>query len=220
MDATGHRTDLGIVSAAGIRCLIADDHPAVLQAMSGLLSDDGISVVASGRDGAEAAAKIQELLPSVAVVDIRMPGLSGVEVARAAAESSPATAVILYTGFAEQALLFDALDAGARGFVLKEAPLEELERAVQIVAAGGVYVDPVLAGLITSGEATRGLKQLTERERDVLRLLADGLRNEEIGESLHISVDTVRTHMRKAMKKLDADTRTQAVATALRQSLL
>jgi DNA-binding NarL/FixJ family response regulator len=127
--------------------------------------------------------------------------------------------VILYTGYGDRALLTEALDAGARGFVLKEAPMEDIARAVQTVAAGGTYVDPVLAGTLATAAGER-VPQLTHRERDVLRLLADGHSNEEIGKRLYISAETVRTHVRKAMDKLDADTRTQAVAKALRQHVI
>jgi DNA-binding NarL/FixJ family response regulator len=149
-----------------------------------------------------------------------MPGLSGIEVARHTGRSSPETAVILYTAFGDRALLTEALDAGARGFVLKEAPLAEIVRAVELVAAGRTYVDPVLAGVLSSTAATEKMAILTERERDVLRLLADGQSNDEIGRSLFISPETVRSHVRKAMRKLEADTRTEAVATALRRSLI
>jgi DNA-binding NarL/FixJ family response regulator len=149
-----------------------------------------------------------------------MPGHSGIEVARRIGKSAPQTAVILYTAFGERALLTEAMDAGARGFVLKEAPLTEVVRAVELVASGRTYVDPVLAGVLSSSIATQKVAELTQRERDVLRLLADGLSNEEIGRELFISPETVRTHVRKAMARLDADTRTQAVATALRHSLI
>ncbi len=125
----------------------------------------------------------------------------------------------LYTGYGDRALLTEALDAGVRGFVLKEAPLDDLLRAVQTVGAGSTYVDPVLAGALASS-AIEGVRQLTQRERDVLRLLADGLSNDEIGKRLYISAETVRTHVRKAMAKLDAETRTQAVARALREHLI
>jgi DNA-binding NarL/FixJ family response regulator len=137
-----------------------------------------------------------------------------------AAAVAPQTAVILYTAYGDRALLTEALDAGARGFVLKEAPIGDLARAVTLVADGGTYVDPVLAGYLAQSHAADRLPSLTQREREVLRLLADGNSNEEIGKRLFISPETVRTHVRKAMDKLDADTRTQAVATALRQSLI
>jgi len=201
-------------------CIVADDHPAMVEAVAEMLSESGLSVVGRARDGEDALAKIEARQPDVALIDVRMPRLGGVEVARRAAVSSPKTSVILYTAYGDRALLTEALDAGARGFVLKEAPLADLARAVELVAQGGTYVDPVLASFLASSKTTEKLRTLTQRERDVLRLLADGHSNEEIGKRLFISPETVRTHVRKAMAKLDADTRTQAVATALRQSLI
>jgi DNA-binding NarL/FixJ family response regulator len=203
-----------------LRCLVADDHPAVGQAVSDYLAAHGLEVAGVVRDGAAALAAIEAGQPDVAVLDVQMPGLTGIELARATPRVSPATAVILYTAHGDRALLADALDAGARGFVLKEAPLEELLRAVRLVGEGRSYVDPVLAGVLTGAAAEAPGLRLTPRERDTLRLLADGLSNEEIGRELFISAETVRTHLRKAMEKLGAETRTQAVATALRQSLI
>jgi DNA-binding NarL/FixJ family response regulator len=200
--------------------VVADDHPAMLTAVVETLERSGFTVVAQARDGRQAAAVIQREQPRVALLDMRMPHLSGIEVARAVAGSSPGTAFVFYTAFGDRALLADALAAGARGFVLKEAPLEELVRAVERVAAGEAYVDPVLAGLLVGASSTQQSPSLTRREREVLRLLADGHSNDAIGGELGISVETVRTHIRKAMAKLDADTRTQAVATALRHSLI
>src|SRR5215210_6228265 len=206
--------------AAPITCLVADDHPAVVEAVADVLAESGIEIAGRARDGREAVQRIEALKPQVALLDLRMPGLSGIEVARQLSRSTPETAVILYTAFGDRALLIEAMDAGARGFVLKEAPLAEVVRAVELVAAGRTYVDPVLAGVLSSSAATEKMTKLTQRERDVLRLLADGNSNEEIGKALFISPETVRTHVRKAMTKLDADTRTQAVATALRMSLI
>ena len=203
-----------------VTCLVADDHPAVIQAVCEALETHGVLIAGRARDGEEALSGIEGSQPDIALLDVRMPRLSGIEVARRAGRSTPKTAVILYTGYGERALLTEALDAGARGFVLKEAPLAEVVRAVELVAEGRTYVDPVLAGVLSSGAATEKMSKLTQRERDVLRLLADGHSNEEIGKKLFISPETVRTHVRKAMSKLDADTRTQAVATALRQSLI
>jgi DNA-binding NarL/FixJ family response regulator len=205
---------------SGITCIVADDHPAMVEAVSDVLTESGVAVVGRARDGEDAIAKIDARQPDVALIDIRMPRLGGIEVARRAATSSPKTAIILYTAYGDRALLTEALDAGARGFVLKEAPLADLARAIELVARGGTYVDPVLAGYLASSHTADKLPALTQRERDVLRLLADGFSNEEIGKRLFISPETVRTHVRKAMDKLDADTRTQAVATALRQSLI
>jgi DNA-binding NarL/FixJ family response regulator len=199
--------------------VVADDHPAVLRSVCDVLIDAGVDVVGRASNGEEAAAKIESTRPNVAVVDVKMPRLTGIEVASQISRTTPETAVILYTAYGDRALLSEALDAGVRGFVLKEAPLQDLTRAVDMVAGGAVYVDPVLAGVLASAESER-LPQLTKREREVLRLLADGLTNEEIGKRLFLSPETVRTHVQKAMRRLEADTRTQAVAVALRQSLI
>jgi len=203
-----------------ITCVVADDHPAVLEAVAEFLVQGGIEVIARARDGEEALERIEQRKPQVALVDVRMPKLGGIELTRRAQRSTPETSILLYTGYGDRALLTEALDAGVRGFVLKEAPMDDLLRAVQSVASGGTYVDPVLAGTLAASSIGNKLPELTQRERDVLRLLADGLANEEIGKRLYISAETVRTHVRKAMDKLDADTRTQAVARALRDRLI
>jgi DNA-binding NarL/FixJ family response regulator len=200
--------------------VIADDHPAMLAAVAETLARSGFDVVGQAADGQHALALIEETKPKIALVDMRMPRLSGIEVATRAATASPETAVVFYTAFGDRALLSEALDVGARGFVLKEAPLVDLVRAVERVAAGEAYVDPVLAGVLVSGYITDRVPTLTQREREVLRHLSDGLSNEQTGKALHISPETVRTHIRKAMRKLEADTRTQAVAIALRQSII
>jgi DNA-binding NarL/FixJ family response regulator len=203
-----------------ITCVVADDHPAVLEAVAEFLVQGGIEVLARARDGEEALERIEQRKPQVALVDVRMPKMGGIELTRRAQRSAPDTSILLYTGYGDRALLTEALDAGVRGFVLKEAPMDDLLRAVQSVASGGTYVDPVLAGTLAVSSIGNKLPELTQRERDVLRLLADGLANEEIGKRLYISAETVRTHVRKAMDKLDADTRTQAVARALRDRLI
>jgi DNA-binding NarL/FixJ family response regulator len=208
------------MSARVVTCVVVDDHPALLDAIAAVLQEHAIEPVGRAADGESGLALIRELRPTVAIVDIRMPELSGIEVAREVTRSVPETAVVLYTGYGDRALLLEALDAGARGFVLKEAPLDDLVRAVRAIARGETYVDPVLAGFLAGVDATGKLPQLTQRERDVLRLLAEGLSNEQVGQRLFISAETVRTHVRSAMAKLEADTRTQAVATAIRKSLI
>lgn len=204
-----------------VRCFVADDHPAIVDSVGRFLaSEDGIELVGSAGDGVEALARIQELAPDVAVLDIRMPELGGIEVARRLTTAGSRTGAILYTAYAERALVIEAIDAGAHGFVLKESALSDLARAVRVVADGRTYVDPVLAGVLAGPDATDRIPGITKREREVLRLLADGMRNEQIGMELSISPLTVRTHIEKAMRKLEADTRTQAVANALRMSLI
>ena len=203
-----------------IRCLVADDHPAILSAITDFLQEEGIDVVARARNGREAFEKIKSMGPDVAIVDLQMPELTGIEVARRVMEARLPTGILLYTGHGDRALLSEAVDVGARGYVLKEAPLPDLLRAISTVAGGGTYVDPVLAGALAAPETAARLPTLTQREREVLRLLEDGNNNEAVGKKLFIAPDTVRTHVRKAMRKLEADTRTQAVAKALRQSLI
>jgi DNA-binding NarL/FixJ family response regulator len=207
------------IGSEPVRVVVADDHPAVLRSVCDVLIDAGLDVVGRASNGEEAATKIEATQPAIAIVDVRMPRLTGIEIAARVSRTAPETGVILYTAYGDRALLSEALDAGVRGFVLKEAPLQDLTRAVDMVAGGAVYVDPVLAGVLASAESER-LPQLTKREREVLRLLADGLTNEEIGKRLFLSPETVRTHVQKAMRRLEADTRTQAVALALRQSLI
>jgi DNA-binding NarL/FixJ family response regulator len=200
-----------------VTCVIADDHPPVLQFLSRYLSNNGITITASTRDGEEALRKIRETRPTVAVLDARMPRLGGLEVLRALKGE---TRVILYTGYGDDALMSDALDAGVAGVIDKEAPLDDLVRAIRIVAEGGTYLDPTAAAALIAQRRRNRNRELTQRERDVLRLLADGNANEQIGAVLSISPQTVRTHVQKAMEKLGATTRVQAVAIALRDSLI
>lgn len=203
-----------------ITCVLADDHPPVLQFLSRYLSNQGITITASTRDGAEALQKIEQTKPTVAVLDARMPRVSGLDVLRMLTESGSPTRVILYTGYGDDALLSDALDAGVGGVIDKEAPLDDLVRAIGVVAQGGTYLDPTAAAALIAQRRRNRNRELTQRERDVLRLLSGGKSNEQIGADLKISPQTVRTHVQKAMEKLGATTRVQAVATALRESLI
>lgn len=201
-----------------VSVLIADDHPAMVDVASRLLERGGMKTTGTASDGVEALEKIEALRPMVALLDLKMPGLDGLEVARKAARVSPETQVVIYTGFADHAQLTEALDSGVKGFVNKEGPLDDLVRAVGAVASGGTYIDPVLAGnLVVTPNAS---PQLSKREREVLRHLAEGMSNEEIGKELFLSPETVRTHVRNAMVKLGARTRLQAVVMAMRTNLI
>jgi DNA-binding NarL/FixJ family response regulator len=203
------------------RCVIADDHPAIIDAVSRYLADvDDVEIVARAENGDEALRLIEEHAPDVALVDARMPGMGGIDIARKLSAKGSKTAVILYTGHSERSVLLEALDAGARGFLVKETPLDDLARAIRTICEGGTYVDPALAGLLAGPQAAERLPTVTKREREVLRLLADGMRNEQVARQLSISPLTVRTHVKNAMQKLEADTRTEAVAKALRESLI
>ena len=196
------------------RCLIADDHPALTSAVSSYLSENGFDVVGPAPDGRRAVALLAEEKPELALVDYRMPRLSGVELVRALREASPETRLVVYTADGDERLAREVLNAGAVALVLKEAPLADLVRALEAALAGRSYLDPALAKNPTPGG------KLTQRELDVLGLLAEGLQHDEIGRRLGISSETVRTHLRKASDRLGASTRTQAVATALRLGLI
>jgi DNA-binding NarL/FixJ family response regulator len=203
-----------------ITCVVADDHPTLRRALARILNAEGIEVVREVADGAGALAAIAELRPTVAILGFAMPQIESIDVVRHAAGESGATGIILYTGLPEQTLVVAALEAGARGLVLKEAPLDELLEAIKVVAGGEVYVDPTLGAMAVRSDSGVRPPSLSGREREILRLLADGKTNREIAEALFISPDTVRTYVRRAMEKLDADSRTQAVAIAIRRSLI
>ena len=205
--------------AAKPTCVVADDHPPVLESVTRYLAAQGLRVVGRAGDGDEALALIEAQRPDVAVLDLRMPGLPGAAVIRRVARTTPQSACLVYSGFGDAAILNEVLDAGARGYVLKDAPLDALVRALGTVASGGMYVDPALADVLIKAMPARELG-LTPRERDVLRLLADGHSNESIGRELFISPDTARTQLGTAMAKLGVSPRTQAVAAALRHELI
>jgi DNA-binding NarL/FixJ family response regulator len=196
------------------RCLLADDHPALTVAISAYLSQNGFTIVGPVADGRRAVTLATEERPELALIDYRMPKLAGAELILALRSASPETRIAVYTAEADEAVAHEVLEAGAVALVLKEAPLADLVRALEAALAGGSYLDPALAG---SGSPA---KRLTQRELDVLELLAEGLQHEEIGRRLGISSETVRTHLRKACDRLGAGTRTQAVATALRLGLI
>ncbi len=200
-------------------CVVADDHPPVLESISRYLAVQGFRVVGRAKNGEEAIALVESQRPTLAVLDLRMPVIAGAAVIRQVARTTPQCSSVVYSGFGDSALLTEALDAGARGFVLKDAPLEALTRALETVNTGGMYIDPALADALIGAAPARELG-LTIREREVLRLLADGHSNESIGRELFISPDTARTQLGAAMAKLGVSTRTQAVAKALRDAMI
>jgi two-component system nitrate/nitrite response regulator NarL len=203
-----------------ITCVLADDHPPILDSISRFLEGKGIDVLATATDGEAAAAAVRTHKPRVCVADLRMPRLDGLELAAQLRTEAPETAVLLYSGVADPALVSDALDAGALGFALKDAPLDDVARAIETVAGGSIYVDPVLAAPLATNRRNVDRRALSPREREVLRLLAAGSSYAEIGSELFLSPDTVRAHAQRAMAKLGARTRTQAVAVAMRGSMI
>jgi DNA-binding NarL/FixJ family response regulator len=200
------------------RLLVADDHPALLAAVSAFLDESGFEVVAQASDGATAVALARELRPDAVVLDYRMPRLSGAELVSELHTAAGTAALAVYTGDADDRVVAEAFAAGAAAVVLKEAPLADIARAVSAILAGGTYVDPALGMLALTGGRSR--IELTQREADVLALLAEGHTYEAIGRRLKISPETVRTHLQKASDRLNASTRTHAVATAIRLGLI
>lgn len=199
-------------------CVVADDHPALLGAVVSYLDASGFDVIGTAQDGAQACSVIQELQPDVALVDFRMPRVSGTALVARLREESPRVRLLVYTADADEKDVTAILSAGASGIVLKEAPLIDLIRALNSALEGRAYVDPGLATTATSPPGRS--RALTAREVDVLALLAEGLSYEQIGLRLTISGETVRTHVRKATDRLGAGTTTEAVATALRKRLI
>jgi DNA-binding NarL/FixJ family response regulator len=207
------------MSERRLRCFVADDHPALVAAISSFLEAHGFEVVGRAADGYAALLGVQKKRPDVALVDYRMPRLEGRELLSRLRAEAPETLVAVYTAAGDEQLVREAFEAGARAVVLKDAPLTDLARALGTIQQGELYLDPALARDTLVGPRTDG-KELTQRETEVLALLADGLSHQQIGQELSISAETVRTHVRKACERLGARTRTQAVATALRRGLL
>jgi DNA-binding NarL/FixJ family response regulator len=195
-----------------MRCLIADDHPGVLVALTEALGDAGFEIAGAASDGPGAVELAVGERPDCAIVDYRMPGLDGAELLTSLRAASPETVVVVYTGEVSLGQAAEALEGGASGVVLKQAPLGDVLRALHVALDGGMYVDPALSRLSGVPETS----PLTEREGEVLELIADGLSYAEIGERLGIGGETARTHLKKASQRLGALTRTQAVASALR----
>jgi len=202
--------------------MVVDDHVAVRAGIKLILgSDPELRVVGEAASGEAAVAMAARRHPEVILMDIVLGrGMDGMEATVQILAAQPDIGVIMFTAYGERHLLAKGLDAGARGYVLKDAHPDEVIRAVRTVANGGAYVDPSLGGELVSREALLQITRLTERERDILSMMAAGVASREIAASLFLSTETIRTHLRSAMRKLDADTRTQAVALAIREKLI
>lgn len=200
-----------------IRLIVVEDHQAMRQGLELLLGRQGCVVVGSAGRAEDAWKLIRERRPDVAVVDVNLPDESGAELARRLLAEDPELGVLLYTGAEDRKTVSEALDCGARGFAVKAGPPTELIDAIRIIARGGTYLDPRLKSLLGSRPATTSEHILSEREREVLDLLAKGLTGEDAAEQLFLSPLTVRTHVRNAMRKLQAHTRVHAITIALQQ---
>src|SRR3954467_3105540 len=196
---------------------MVDDHAAVTRGIQLLLRRFGHHVVGVADRPEAGYAMVESRRPDLAIVDLQLPDENGARLTRRIIDRNPDQAVLLYTGADDRTLLSEALDCGARGFALKSAAAGELADAVTSVAAGGTYMDPRLRALVLSWETTENVALLSPREREILDGLARGLSGERLAEQFEISSETVRTHVRNAMEKLEAHTRAHAVVIALRQ---
>jgi DNA-binding NarL/FixJ family response regulator len=200
-----------------LRLVLIEDHQALREGLELLLGREGCEVAGTAGTAAEGRRLVAELDPDVALVDIRLGADDGIELTRRLLADEPGRRIVLYTGAAEEELLFDGLDSGARGYALKEGSPRELVDALAHVAGGGTYVDPRLRPALLSRRSTERQPALSAREREVLALLAQGLTGEAVAERLVLSSETVKTHVRNAMAKLEAHTRVHAIAIALRE---
>jgi DNA-binding NarL/FixJ family response regulator len=209
-----------------INVVLTDDHSLVRQGLRRYLEDaDGIEVLGEASTGTEAISLVGEVRPDVAILDIRMPEMDGIQAAREITEAHPDTRVIMLTAHDDRRLMVEAVRAGARGYVLKARDADHLVRSVRLVAEGNLVIDPDLVSVLAeelseAKEKDRRAETLTDRELEILQLLAFGYTNRDIGERLYISPDTVKTHLEHVYQKLGTSDRTAAVAEAFRRRLI
>ncbi|MBB5118321.1 LuxR family transcriptional regulator [Streptomyces eurocidicus] len=207
-----------------IRVVLVDDHQVVRRGLRTFLEvQDDIEVVGEAADGAEGVERAEELRPDVVLMDVKMPGTDGIEALRRLRELANPARVLVVTSFTEQRTVIPALRAGAAGYVYKDVDPEALAGAIRSVHAGHVLLQPEVAGaLLSQDEAGGGNGRgnaLTEREREVLVLIADGRSNREIARALVLSEKTVKTHVSNILMKLDLADRTQAALWAVRHGI-
>ena len=215
-----------------IRILIADDHTMVRQGLTQICNaEPDMEVVGQAADGQEASRLALQLEPHVVVMDINMPVLDGVQATSYITENVPAVGVLILTMYRQDQYVFEAIKAGARAYLLKDADSDELLRSIRIVASGEALLDSSIALKMMDefrrmqqspagcGDSGRDIAQLSDREREILRLVAQGLDNGEIGERLGLSEKTIRNRLTQIFEKLQVNNRIQATLVALRQGL-
>jgi DNA-binding NarL/FixJ family response regulator len=215
-------------TARKLRVLLADDHVTVRHGLKLLIdSEPDMTVVAEASDGASAVQRALDLKPDVVVMDISMPGMNGLVATRALKEKQPQAAIITLTRHGDDAYLQELLRAGVSGYVLKQSAPAELLQAIRAAAAGGQYLDSTLTARVTAGflgregkRPSRSSAALSDRESEVLRLIASGYSNKEIAARLALSVKTVEAHKANAMRKLDLNGRIDIVKYAVLQGWL
>lgn len=220
MSTAANPTQTG--DARRISCLLVDDHAIVREGLRRVLAQvEDMVVVGEAATGEAAIEMVGRRRPEVILMDARMPGIGGITATQRIVAAHPETRVVMFTAHAEQDLLWEALDAGAQGFVLKDSDSAALAGAIRQVVAGDPYVDPRLApDFLRQLQRPRQGSILSAREREILQMLADGYSNREVSERLVVSVETVKTHVKHILAKLEAEHRTQAVAIGIRQSLI
>jgi DNA-binding NarL/FixJ family response regulator len=216
-----------------IRTMIVDDHALFRRGLEMVLEDEpDIELVGQASDGAEAVERAAEALPDIVLMDIRMPRSSGIEACRAMKAAAPSTKIIILTISDEEADLFEAIRAGASGYLLKDIPLDEVADTVRAVHGGQSLINPSMAAKLLTEFATLAKRdnderaeelpapRLTEREMQVLKLVARGMNNRDIAKELFISENTVKNHVRNILEKLQIHSRMEAVMVAVREKLI
>jgi DNA-binding NarL/FixJ family response regulator len=197
------------------KLVIVDDHEALREGLAALLQGQGMEILGAAGNVAAGLDLVEHAAPDVAIVDIQLPDGSGIDLTRELIARNRDLGVILYTGDSDAELLYSGLDSGARGYALKAGSMTELVGAIERIAAGGSYVDPRLDRILLSPRATAQVPQLSPREREIMHLMAEGMTADAIGNQLSVSVETVRTHVRNVIRKLQARNRVHAIALAL-----
>jgi len=204
-----------------IRVLIADDHPVVRDGLAAMLgTQPDFDVVGMAATGREVVAQAQALRPDVVLLDLEMPELDGVEALRQLATRCPEVRALVFTAFDTDERIVGAVQAGARGYLLKGAPRDELFNAIRVVSQGGSLLQPIVASKLIQRISQPPADPLTARELEVLKLLAQGKANKEIAAALHISERTVKFHVSAIFTRLGAGNRTEAVRFAMQRGLI
>jgi DNA-binding NarL/FixJ family response regulator len=193
----------------------------VRQGLDILFGDlDDLELVGTVGTGEEAIEAVREFQPQVVLIDVRLPGIDGVSVVKRIHAVAPSVQFVMFSAYGDKRLLSDAIAAGARGYVMKGSPPEDLLRAIRTVAEGKAFVDPSLSPALLMTDGGPAEQPLSEREREILQLLAEGYHTEEVARRIGLSVETVKSDTKRVIAKLQADTRTHAVAIALRQAMI
>jgi len=206
-----------------IKLLIVDDHKVVRSGVKALIATESeLEVIGEAADGREAVTKVKAGNPDVVLMDLVMPEMDGVEATKAITEDEQELKILILTSFSEEERIIQAIKAGASGYLIKDASPDELVEAIKNVYRGESTLDPKIAGTVLNsiqGETSNSAGELTEREREVLELVAEGLPNDDIAEKLYISERTVRSHVSNILSKLDLANRTQAALYAVREGI-